>query len=77
MKAGRDITRAEIHEKTNRGFTPEYQKKEFEEGSVINRIRYSKNYSKMAGVCAKCRQFLRKLADRTDGSHCKIERCCK
>ena len=79
-KAGREISRAERHEKQNRGFTPAYQTKEFEEGSVVfsNRRLFEKNMALMKNLCNRCREFLRKNMGKSNGAHCRLKgNCCK
>ena len=56
------------YEQSGFGWAPGSEKKF--EGTVIDRIRYRKNYSRMKGNCAKCD----KLTDKkgTAGEHCSL-----
>ena len=50
------------------GWAPGYEKKF--EGTVVNKIRYGKNFSRMKGFCLKCDKFTGKKG--TTGEHCGL-----
>jgi hypothetical protein len=63
-------------EKDGFGWAPG-QEKRFE-GTVINKIRYGKNYEHMMGTCKKCDKYTGKTG--TNGEHCALpanEHCQK
>lgn len=70
---------AEVRHKGNIGFEPAYRLSEanMSEGGGINPKRYGKMFSLGMGACKKCASFIKKLAQKTDGSHCKLSRCCE
>ena len=56
-------------EKDGFGWAPGQEKKF--EGTVINRVRYGKNFSFMKGFCNKCDRFTGK--EGTAGQHCSLQ----
>ncbi len=59
----------DFHEGGGIGWAPDYVMKFV--GTDRDNERYGKNFSRMKGICRKCKQF-DKTIDKADGSHCKL-----
>ena len=70
------ISLSRVREKTQVGLEDKYKMK-FEGVDQRDDKRYEKNFSRMMGLCDKCKDYDKSKKDTVTGEHCRREFCNK